>query len=108
MLVSDDDMTTALETLASEEGAAWRATHNYLDALTKTLLSELMAQSNETSAPNREAWARRQDGFRDHLKKLGQAAKQDFIWRQRYAAAEAKIEIWRTVQANARSMERVR
>jgi hypothetical protein len=107
-LVDEKDVSDCLDILANEEGAAWRGSHNYLDAMTKSILSKLMGESDEKSAPLREAWARRQPQFVEHLKRLREAETMDHRWRTRYAAADAKIEIWRTLQANNRNMERVR
>lgn len=107
-LVNDKDVEAALEILSDETGAAARAAHEYMDALTKSVLADLMSQSNETSVSARENWARTQPEFKEHLEKVGRFAKDAYRWRQRYAAAEAKIEIWRTQNANARAMERVR
>jgi hypothetical protein len=42
------------------------------------------------------------------LAKVGQMAKADYAARQRVAAANAKLEVWRTQSANARAAERVR
>lgn len=108
ILVSDADAEKALEILSDETGAAHRAAHEWLSDCTKSILAELMAESNEKSAAAQEAWARRQPKFLDHLQKVGAMAKQDYMARQRYSAAEAKLRIWQTVQANARGMERVR
>jgi hypothetical protein len=108
MLVSDDDMHHVLEVLSDESGAAHRAAHEYLDALTKTVLAELMGESDAKSATEREQWARAQPRFRDHLAAVGKMAKADFSARQRVMAANAKLEVWRTQNANARAAERVR
>jgi len=108
MLVSDDDMHHVLEVLGDESGAAHRAAHEYLDALTKTVLAELMGESDAKSATEREQWARAQPRFKDHLAKVGQAAKHDYQARQRVMAANAKLEVWRTGSANARAAERIR
>jgi len=107
-LVSDDDMHEVMRVLSDEAGAAARAAHEYLDDLTKTVLAELMNESDAKSANEREAWARSQPKFREHLEKVGKFAKQDYVWRQRYAAASAKLEVWRTQSANARQAERIR
>ena len=107
-LVSEKDVEDALAILADESGAAYRASHEYFDALTKSVLAKLVAQSNETSAAAKEQWARAQPEFTDHLMQVGKFAKEDYRWRQRYAAAEAKIRLWQTSSANARRMEMVR
>lgn len=107
-LVSDKDVEDALAILSDETGGAARAAHEYMDALTKSVLADLVGQSNESSEAAKERWARSQAEFKDHLKKVGSFAKEAYRWRQRYAAAEAKIEIWRTQNANARAAERVR
>lgn len=108
MLVSDDDMHEVLAVLADETGAAHRAAHEYLDDLTKSVLAELMAESEAKSATEREQYARAHQTFKDHLAKVGKFAKLDYEWRQRYAAANAKLEVWRTSSANVRAAERVR
>lgn len=107
-LVTDKDVEQALTILADEAGAASRAAHEYFDSLTKSVLAELMQESNETSAAAKEAWARAQPKFIDHLKQVGKFAREDYSYRQRYAAADAKIRIWQTMSANSRGMERVR
>jgi len=108
MLVSDDDMHDVLAVLGDESGAAHRAAHEYLDALTKTVLAELMGESDAKSATEREQWARAQTRFKEHLAKVGAQAKADYTARQRYAAANARMEVWRTQNANNRAAERVR
>jgi hypothetical protein len=108
MLVSDDDMHAVLEVLSDETSAAHRAAHEYLSDLTKTVLAELMNESDAKSATEREQWARAQPRFKEHLAKVGQMAKADYAARQRVAAANAKLEVWRTQSANARAAERVR
>lgn len=108
LLVSDDDMHEVMRVLSDETGAAARAAHEYLDDLTKTVLAELMSEAEGKTVAERETWARSQPKFKDHLEKVGKFAKQDYIWRQRYAAASAKLEVWRTQSANARQADRIR
>lgn len=108
MIVSEDDVSKALEVLADEDGAACRAAHEYLDSLTKSVLAELIAESNETSVVAKEHWARAQPKYRDHLVKVGEFAKRDYMARQRYAAADAKIRLYQTASANQRGMDRIR
>lgn len=107
-LVTEKDVEDALAILADETGAASRAAHEYFDSLSKSVLAELMTQSNETSATAKETWARAQPKFLEHLKQVGKFAREDYSWRQRYSAADAKIRLWQTASANSRGMERVR
>ena len=108
MIVPDKDVETALEILGNEEGAAARAAHEYMDDLTKSVLAELIAECSDGSAVSKENWARAQPRYKEHLAKVGEMAKRDYIWRQRYSAASAKIECWRTQNANIRAAERIR
>ncbi len=107
-IVSEKDVEDALAILGDETGAASRAAHEYFDSLTKSVLAELMQESNEAAANAKESWARAQPKFIDHLKQVGKFAREDYSWRQRYAAADAKIRLYQTASANARGMERVR
>lgn len=107
-LVPDTEVERALEILSNEEGAAARASHEYLSDLSKSVLAKLIAQSDETSQIGKENWARAQPEYMEHLEKVGRFAKLAYQWRQRYSAAEAKIEVWRTMNANMRAAERVR
>jgi hypothetical protein len=107
-LVSENDVSEALEILGNETGAAARSAHEFFDALTKTVLAELMLESSESSAVAKETWAKAQPRYREHLEKVGRFAKESYAWRQRYDAAKAKIEIWRSMNANQRAMESIR
>lgn len=108
MIVSDKDVEQALEILSDEEGAAARAAHEYLDSLTKSVLAELIAESNESSVVAKEHWARAQPKYKEHLVRVGEFGKRDYMARQRYAAADAKIRLYQTASANQRGMERLR
>jgi hypothetical protein len=103
MIVSEADVEKALQILDDEAGAAARAAHEYFSDLTKSVMAELMTESNETAANAKEMWARSQPRFLEHLKTVGKFAREDYSWRARYAAAEAKIGIWRTEQSTARA-----
>lgn len=107
-LVSDKDVEAALAILADEEGAAARAANEYMDSLTKSVLAELMNEANETSEAAKERWARSQPRYKEHLAKVGKYAREDYSWRQRYAAADAKIRLYQTASANVRAMEKLR
>ena len=107
-LVSEKDVEDALAILADETGAASRAAHEYFDSLSKSVLAELMQESNETSATAKETWARAQPKFIEHLKQVGKFAREDYSWRQRYSAADAKIRLFQTASANNRRADNLR
>ena len=108
MLVTEADVSMALEILGDERAGAARAAAEFFDSMTKTVLSQVMNDANEASEAARERWARTQPAYTEHLKKVAKFAREDYQWRARQAAADAKIRLWQTASANARGMERVR
>lgn len=108
MLVTEDDVSKALEILGDERAGAARAAAEFYDSMTKTILSELMNEMNEGSEAARERWARTQPRYKAHLKRVAQFSKEDYQWRSKIAAADAKIRLFQTASANVRAMEKIR
>lgn len=109
MLITDAQVELALKCLQDWTAAKARAAHEFLDDYTKTLLAELGDQANDAkSQAAKEDFARRHPDFRTHLEKKRDAAELDYMHRQRIAASQAIIELYRTDAANARAMERIR
>lgn len=105
-MVSEQDIRQALAILDDKRAAEARAAHEFFSDLTKTVLAELMLESNESSAAAREMHARAHPKFREHLEKVGKYARMDYEFRQQQSAASAKIEIFRTLSANERNATR--
>jgi len=106
-LVTDKDIEGALAILSDETGAAVRASHDFMTELSKSVLAKLKSECNEKTASAKEDWARCQPMYTDHLKKVQHFAEESYRWRQRYAAASAKIELYRTLSANNRRLDRL-
>ena len=110
MPISPEKMDYAVNILADPEkrAAKARAAAEYLADMTKVVKAKLEAQSNEKSAAAKESYALGHDRYAEHLTHLKEAREEDYSCRERRAAAEAIIEIWRTEQSNQRAAERVR
>lgn len=104
-MVSDDDIEKALMWLVSnaKPAAQARADRIYLEEYRKTLKSKLMRLSDQSSAAMQERDAYANDDYAKHLVALKEAIYQDEHHRWLMTAAEAKIEAWRTLNANARA-----
>lgn len=106
--ITDEQMSRAFEVLSDESHAKARAAHDYMTEMTKTVLAKLMGQSDAKSAVEREQFARAHDDYAEHLRQKRDVAELDYYGRQRIAAAEAVIEVWRSQQANNRTLQSVR
>jgi hypothetical protein len=103
-VISDDDIQRAVDWLRDNApvAARCRATREYLSEYTKALRATLMRghASLPVAAQEREALA--DERYLDHLSALRIAVEDDEKMRWLKAAAEAKIEAWRTQAANQR------
>ena len=108
MNIPDKHVEHALEILKSSDAAAARAAYEYAEKHLKVVLARETRLSNLKTAAERDAAALCSDAYREALENYGQLAEVYFAAKDRREAAMAVIEAWRTVNANARSMERVR
>lgn len=103
-LVSEEDVERALVYLAekADDAAEAKATRIYLEEYRKSLKAMLMKEHGNlpVNAQERDAYAS-MDYVR-HLDALKEAVKNDEKHRFLREAAEAKIEVWRTQQADTR------
>ena len=105
-LISDSQVERALKHLHDWDAAKARADHEYLDDLTKTLLAELGEQAGVKSATARDAYARSHPDYRAHLEAKRAAAERDYRHRQRLAASQAVVDLYRTQAASQRGRDR--
>ena len=108
-MIEEEDIDKALHWLITNASAAAkaRAERVYVDEYRKHLKARLMKACGEetAAAQEREAYASQQ--YADHLKVLRDAVQEDERFRWLTTAAEAKIEVWRSEQANARAQGKV-
>jgi hypothetical protein len=103
-MIKDNEIDDALHFLSAhaEEHAQAKATRIYLEKYTEVLMSQLMRKqlSNSLAAQRRDALC--EPAYDKHLSGLRVAIEEDERNRFLRGAAEAKIEAWRTLNANAR------
>lgn len=108
-MISDDDAERTLEWLVknASKAAKARATREYLSEYRKSLKSLLMASAPGESMVAKEAAAYAHPDYVAHLSALRIAIEDDEKFRWLQHAAEAKIELFRTGQANLRAQTKL-
>tara|TARA_R100000773_G_scaffold44663_1_gene47070 strand:- start:7455 stop:7802 length:348 start_codon:yes stop_codon:yes gene_type:complete len=105
--LSDDEIDKAVDYLrdTAEITARHKAERVYAEEYKKTLKAILMKQFTDLpiSAQEREALAHPK--YIEHLEELKKAVFNDENMRALRTGAEAKIEAWRTKQANIRAIK---
>ena len=106
-IVNENDIHKAMDWLqkSAVECAKDRANLDYLNAFTKPLRAKLMQKYSDLpiSAQTREAEAH--EDYIEHLKAVKIASEKHYKNQFFRETALAKIEIWRTQNANFRAMK---
>lgn len=104
-MISDDDVDKAVEYLRTNARAAAQAKANriYMEEYRKVVKAQLMREHATMPLGAQEVAACSDPRYTQHLKVLQEAVEKDEYNKWMMAAAEAKIEAWRTQQANARA-----
>ncbi len=106
-MIDEQEVEAAVDWLrdTAQEAAQKRAERLYLDEYRKVLRAKLMKQHMDlpVSAQEREALA--DPKYAEHLKALKIAINEDEKMRFLRVAAEAKIEAWRSMNANHRAIK---
>lgn len=102
------DPQKALEQLWKLSGpyAQAKANRVYLDEYRKSLKAILMKASAEKTSAAQETEAYSHPDYVTHLKALQAAVEEEEKLRWRLVAAQAEIEIFRTMEASARTFDR--
>jgi hypothetical protein len=79
-----------------------RANKISLEKFLKSKHAELFLAAPAGSVAYKEAWAYNHQDYRALLEGLKVAIEQESFLSQKFKTAEATIEVWRTMQANAR------
>jgi len=104
-LITEQEVDRALQYLRdqAEGDAQARAERLYLEQFIKTVLAQEMAKSSATSIAAQEVGARVSSAYGDALIAFKQAIHEDEKRRFLRAAAEARIEAWRSQEATRRA-----
>lgn len=87
---------------AGDEWAELNAAAELLEETKKTLVSQLAADSPESSMSAKEAWALRQEGYRRHVTSMVTARKAANKAKVKYDSAKVYVDLLRTSAANER------
>ena len=105
---ADIDPQRAVDALIqmAPKHAEAKANRIYLEEYRKSLKAILMQrhQGMPIAAQEREAYAHQE--YLDHLKAMQTAVQEEELLRWRMVAAQARIEVWRSQNANNRGQER--
>ena len=104
-MISEDDVEKAVEYLRENARRAGQAKANriYMEEYRKVVKSQIMRERDNSALGAQERDAYSDSRYIEHLKALEAAIEKDEYNRWMMTAAEAKIEAWRTQQANARA-----
>lgn len=104
-VISDDDIEKAVDYLRSNARAAAQAKANriYMEEFRKVVKAQVMREREGMGLGLQERDAYADSRYVQHLKAMQEAVEKDEYHRWMMVAAQAKIEAWRTEQANARA-----
>lgn len=108
-MISDDDIEKALDYLRdnASKAAKAKAERIYMEEYRKTVKAQIMRENDDRALGAQEAIAYADARYTQHLKAMREAIEADEYHRWMLVAAEAKIEAWRSQQANQRAMGKV-
>lgn len=104
-MISDDDIEKALDYLRDngKKAAKAKAERIYMVEYRKVIKSQIMRENDKLAIGAQEAVAYSDPRYTEHLKVMRDAIEADEYFDWMRVSAEAKIEAWRTQQANARA-----
>lgn len=107
-MIQDSDAEKAVDFLrqSAEEAAQARANVAYLESWLKVVKAQEMAASDESSQAAKEVEALCSAKYREALEGYRAAVEQDNTFRFKREAAIARLDMYRTQQANIRGMTR--
>lgn len=110
MIVSEDNVTKALQYLAHDPHPLAEAKFRLTEAENKTreTWAELFLSSNQTTVDAKKASVEKHPLYLDRKAKEAECAFDVERHKSRSNAAATLIECWRTENANARAAERIR
>lgn len=103
-MVADDDIDKALDWLVANatKAAQSRANRLYMEEYRKTLKAQIMGEHKDKPIGAQEREAYSDPRYAEHLDAIRTAVEDDERMRWLYVSAQAKIDAWRSFQANHR------
>ena len=107
-MIADEQAEKAADFIRdnASEYAKAKGERIYLDQYRKTKKALLMEECEEKTQAAKETWAYAHMDYEQLLDGLKEAVVQEETLRWQMTAAQTKIEIWRTQQANNRQVDR--
>jgi hypothetical protein len=108
-MITEEKIDGVLDWLVkhADKAAQARANRVYLEEYRKTVLAMEMKKSGESTAAAQEREALVSEAYRDHLLALQEAVKEDEFYRWKHGTAEAILDAWRSLNANARAQGKI-
>jgi hypothetical protein len=104
-LIDEQSVESALHWMAEKVGTLAKAIadRKYLEDFRKVKLAMLIQEAPAGTVSSREAWATSHEDYEEVLQGLRAAVEQEAELKHMFTIAEARIEVWRTIQANNRA-----
>ena len=104
-MISEDDIEKAVDYLRSNARAAAQAKAEriYMEEYRKVVKAQIQRERDNLALGAQERDAYADSRYAQHLEALKAAVEKDEYHRWMMIAAQAKVEAWRTQQANARA-----
>ena len=108
-MISDEEAEKAVDFIRDNARKSAQATANriYMTEYRKVVKAQIMRTSAGASVAAQEVEAESSAPYIEHLKALREAVEADEYFSWMMTAAEAKIEAWRTHQANQRALGKI-
>lgn len=111
-MIDDAAVDSALDWLVknADKAAQARSERVYVEEYRKTLKAELMAKAGQegVGANNaQEVYAYAHPSYKAHLEAIREAVEADERFRWLQVTAQARIEAWRSMQANQRAQAKI-
>lgn len=108
-MITEEEVERALDWLRDHADEAARAASEVIRAeeMVKSTLALVASGSTQETIAGQDREARASAAFKKAIEERVAAVYADRKYRLLYAAAEAKIEVWRTEQANNRGLLKI-
>ena len=104
-MVDEQSVESALHWMTEKVGTLAKAIadRKYLEDFKKVKLAMPIQEAPDGTVSSREAWATAHNDYGEVLQGLRAAVEQESELKHMFTIAEARIEVWRTIQANNRA-----